>query len=176
MIPGKRLHITEARRAAKEQGKGTYEGRPCKHHPENVTRWTVNGCCCLCTKEKTKPYRERNKNKLREKRKEWDRKNPVKSMLQRARRRAREFGLEFDLKPENVVIPDSCPVLGIPLDRFGGDLDSIPSLDRIDNSKGYVPGNVVVVSFRANRIKGNSTIEELRKVAEYYERYLCESN
>lgn len=41
------------------------------------------------------------------------------------------------------------------------------SLDRIDNSKGYVRGNVMVISLRANAIKNNATAEELTAVAAY---------
>jgi hypothetical protein len=47
-----------------------------------------------------------------------------------------------------------------------------PSLDRINNNLGYVPGNVIVVSDRANRIKNNATIEELEKIVNYYKNKL----
>lgn len=39
-----------------------------------------------------------------------------------------------------------------------------PSLDRIDSSKGYVKGNVRVISARANMLKNNATVEELTLV------------
>ena len=39
---------------------------------------------------------------------------------------------------------------------------------RIDNGKGYIVGNVIVVSFRANTIKSNATVEELERVAFFY--------
>jgi hypothetical protein len=38
------------------------------------------------------------------------------------------------------------------------------SLDRIDSDKGYVKGNVQVISYRANMLKSNASIEELEKV------------
>jgi hypothetical protein len=37
-----------------------------------------------------------------------------------------------------------------------------PSLDRIIPDRGYVPGNVRVVSDRANRLKGKRSLSELR--------------
>lgn len=63
-------------------------------------------------------------------------------------------------------IPSHCPVLGIPLKYKGG--DNSPSLDRIDSNKGYVVGNVEVISYRANVLKNSSTQEERELLAEYY--------
>ena len=69
-------------------------------------------------------------------------------------------------------IPKYCPVLGIEIksNTTNAPLDSSPSLDRIDSSKGYIKGNVRIISNRANRIKSDATIEELRKVLEDYEK------
>ena len=44
--------------------------------------------------------------------------------------------------------------------------------DRIDPKKGYVKGNIIVVSMRANRIKTDATVDEIRKVADFYEKLL----
>jgi hypothetical protein len=46
--------------------------------------------------------------------------------------------------------------------------DDSPSVDRIDPNGGYVKGNVVVVSYRANLIKTNASVDELCKIADYY--------
>ena len=43
-----------------------------------------------------------------------------------------------------------------------------PTLDRIDNDRGYVPGNVVVVSYMANSIKTNATAEQVLAVGRFY--------
>jgi hypothetical protein len=61
-------------------------------------------------------------------------------------------------------IPTHCPVFTwIALEyRVGeGRRDNSPSLDRIDNTKGYVKGNVRVISWRANNLKGNAIDQEL---------------
>jgi hypothetical protein len=62
-------------------------------------------------------------------------------------------------------------VLGIELDYSGSGpkykRSNAPSLDRWDNSKGYIPGNVFVISWRANWLKHDGSVEELRRVAEY---------
>jgi hypothetical protein len=50
----------------------------------------------------------------------------------------------------------------MPLQILGARSDGSPSLDRIDPGQGYVPGNVRVISDRANRLKGDRSIETLR--------------
>lgn len=96
------------------------------------------------------------------------RKRPEVHMLARIKARAKNKGLMFDLTAEDIVIPKRCPILGIPL-RVGDVTanDNSPELDRIDNRKGYVRGNVHVISRRANRIKNDATIAELEKIASY---------
>ena len=38
--------------------------------------------------------------------------------------------------------------------------------------KGYVKDNIIVVSMRANRIKSGATVDEIRKVSDFYEKLL----
>ena len=72
---------------------------------------------------------------------------------------------------EDIVIPKKCPVLGIRLRQWRGyPRPSSPSLDRIVPRKGYVPGNVCVISHRANMLKGDATWSELKKLARFMER------
>jgi hypothetical protein len=95
----------------------------------------------------------------------------IKVMLMNSRQRAKRDGLEHTLTREDIVIPDRCPVLSIELKRQGRKKwVSTPSIDRIDNNKGYIPGNIVVVSIRANVLKRDATTEELRMIADFYER------
>jgi hypothetical protein len=120
---------------------------------------------------KKKKYREENREViLDKKKKDYQSLDKKVSMLKRAKSRAVKKGIDFDLTVEDIIIPDICPVLGIPL--FMGTKkrhDNSPSLDRIDNSKGYVKGNVRVISWRANHLKSDSNIQELRKVIAYME-------
>jgi len=96
--------------------------------------------------------------------------SPEKKMFRRAKARAKERGLEFNLDHSDISIPTHCPVLGVELvchkGRSGGNPNS-PALDRIDNSKGYVKGNVMVVSHRANMMKVDASPEELVMFAEW---------
>lgn len=91
--------------------------------------------------------------------------DPVPHMLTAARHRAKKAGVPFDLTKADIRIPDVCPVLGIPLVRSGAATDNTPELDRLVPDLGYVRDNVSVISRRANRIKNDSSPEELVKVA-----------
>jgi hypothetical protein len=98
-------------------------------------------------------------------------------MLRRVRKRAIDAKLDFNLTTKDLKIPTHCPVLGIPLKLFTGGPAGRrnfngPSVDRIDNSKGYIRGNVIVVSNRANILKSDATIEELIAIAKFYRRFL----
>ncbi len=42
-------------------------------------------------------------------------------------------------------------------------------MDRKDNSRGYVHGNVVIMSLRANMLKNNGTAAEHRAIANWME-------
>lgn len=90
--------------------------------------------------------------------------SPEQKMIQRARNRARKNGLECTITVKDIVIPKTCPVLGIELvvhSGSSGGRPNSPALDRIDNSKGYVPGNIQVISHRANQMKADANTQEL---------------
>lgn len=101
--------------------------------------------------------------------------HPERALFQNARKRTQILGVPFDLRRSDVVVPSICPVLGIPLvvaERASA--DGSPTIDRIVPSRGYVSGNIIVVSNRANRIKNDASMAELRSVADFYERLLSE--
>ena len=86
-------------------------------------------------------------------------------MWARAKRRAEAEGFPFEIQPTDVVIPETCAVFGWPLEiGDGASQDQSPSLDRLIPEKGYVKGNVWVISHLANRIKNNATLEQLEAV------------
>jgi hypothetical protein len=92
-------------------------------------------------------------------------------MLKAAKERAGKAGVPFELTEDDILIPTFCPVFGIRLERKLGSKgpgNASPSLDRIIPERGYVPGNVVVISNRANRAKSDLTSSELRALADFY--------
>lgn len=95
----------------------------------------------------------------------------VRHLLAQAKRRALQNGLSFTITIADLLpLPTHCPALGLPLNyaggsgKHGGFHDPSASIDRIDSSRGYEPGNVRIVSWRANRIKADATINELRAI------------
>lgn len=87
-----------------------------------------------------------------------------------AKSHAKRRGLEFTISFGEIVWPEFCPVLGVKLEHSMNRkvMDNSPSMDRIDVTKGYVTGNVLVISQRANRIKNDATIDELQSIARFY--------
>jgi hypothetical protein len=98
---------------------------------------------------------------------------PDRFLLSRAKSRAKKKGLEFNIDITDIDVPIICPILGIPIIKEykkgtkGGPSPNSPSLDRIDNSKGYVKGNVRVISHKANTMKHNATSLDLIRFAEW---------
>lgn len=98
----------------------------------------------------------------------------TRTMLTAARKRAAAKDLAFNITTDDIRIPSHCPLFGTPLRMTGDNLynNDSPSLDRIDNTKGYIPGNVAVISLRANKLKSNLTPNELRHFAAALQNYL----
>jgi hypothetical protein len=83
-------------------------------------------------------------------------------LLLRAIARSKKKNVPFDLVLDDIVVPTHCPLLGIPLVKNKGQFkDNSFTIDEVIPGKGYVRGNTQVVSWRANSLKSNSTIEEL---------------
>lgn len=94
--------------------------------------------------------------------------NPILAMISAAKVRAKEIGVPFSITRNDIVIPEFCPIFGIKLERGRvEDRYSSPSLDRISPKLGYVPGNVAIISYGANRIKNEGTAEQHRLIADW---------
>jgi len=96
--------------------------------------------------------------------------NPVPFAYRGCRQGARQRGIEFNITVEYLqsIWNEVCPILGISMTTNKGRVqDNSYSIDRIDSSKGYVEGNVMVISYRANVIKNMGTAEEHQKIANY---------
>jgi hypothetical protein len=119
-------------------------------------------------------WAEANRERMRGYRRQWREANKERldaqaaKRLGEARRRSWRGGLPFDLDISDVQAPQFCPVLGLEL-AVGGRASNSPSLDRTDNSRGYVKGNVQVISWRANMLKRDATIDEVRQLLAYME-------
>ncbi len=100
--------------------------------------------------------------------KTWRVKNPEAYALARVKNRAKREGLEFDLDLTDIVIPEYCPVLKCKLEINTKDKkDTSISIDRIDSNKGYIKGNIQIISMLANRMKNNATKDQLSLFADW---------
>lgn len=90
-----------------------------------------------------------------------------------AKNRAAKKGLPFDISVAYVesLQTDECPVFGTKFQWMGNGKikPTSPSLDRIDPSKGYIEGNLVIISSKANSIKSAYKSKDLYKVAQWLE-------
>lgn len=114
-------------------------------------------------KERAVTWNKNNKTKALSFVNNWNLKNTKKVLLKSAKHRANKTNLEFNIEESDLIIPEYCPILNLKMVReLGkGKLPCNPSIDRIDSSKGYVKGNVWIISHLANRMKQDATQEEL---------------
>lgn len=145
-------------------------------------------------KKREKLYRGRNKEKLNFAWKNWYAENKekvrqrdrerrhgspeakIKFLLQSAKCRAKKRGTQFDVDFSDISIPTHCPLLGVELVYSGEGMHcpNSASIDRIDSKLGYVKGNVWIISRRANVIKNDASLDELRMILENLEKKIKE--
>lgn len=89
---------------------------------------------------------------------------PEKHLLQAAKNRAKTTGLSFNLDVTDIVIPEICPILKQPLIK---NTRYAPSVDRINPELGYIKGNVWVISRKANVMKNDASLSELKEFAKW---------
>jgi len=151
-------------------------GKPCgKGHisARYVSKSKPWGECIACIKERNAPNREKHNAWHRK----WNAENHERVLLTNVKARAKKYNLPFDLDADDIKIPELCPVLGVKLERSTGfRKNNNPSIDRIIPEKGYVKGNIIIVSWRANNIKTDASADELRKVADFYNNLETKTN
>jgi len=146
--------------------------RICKRCSEEIPdtkRKDAIYCSNLCGNSvRGKRHKENNKEKYREKAKK-ESENKPKQLYTRIKSRCKKKQIPFNIDVSDLSIPLICPVLSIPIywvEGGGTNQYNSPSVDRIIPEKGYVKGNVRVISNRANLLKSNATVEELTLVLE----------
>ncbi|QBQ72600.1 hypothetical protein CRP3_gp51 [Roseobacter phage CRP-3] len=95
-----------------------------------------------------------------------------------AANKCRDQGIPFNITADDLMpAPLKCPVFGFKLNWYKdgrGGADDSPSIDRLIPEEGYVPGNVKLISLKANRIKNDSDLSELRMVADWVKAQITE--
>ena len=113
-----------------------------EYHKYSKCKFGYNTVCKLCRLPKSKA--------------QYNRQTGEYKLWHGAKTRAKRKGLDFNIDISDIIIPDNCPILKNKLLR--------PSLDRVDNSKGYVKSNIKVISYTANRIKNDLSLEEIKNL------------
>lgn len=111
---------------------------------------------------------------------EWNNKNMRKSLIYQTMRakfrqkkaNATREGTVFTIDFGELEFPTHCPVLNIELDYFNDfRSENSVSFDQIIPGKGYVSGNVIIMSWRANRIKNDGTLQEHQMIVDFMTKY-----
>ena len=146
-------------------------------HNMKVNKDGKSHWCKTCKKEYDKIYRQSDKIQslykskyYRDTKKEYQRyrfeTDFRRQLLIQAKARAKKNNLSFDIEIEDIIVPEICPILEIKLERKpygerGSFRPNSPSLDKIIPELGYIKGNIIVISMKANIMKCNATQEEL---------------
>ena len=118
--------------------------------------------------ESQKLWAKKHKRYLKQYKENWLKSNPERRILHQIKSKAHKEGVRFNLTLEDIVIPKVCPVFGVPFNRR--DKTRSTSVDCIDNRKGYVKGNIQIISGLANVMKNQATPAELLRFAEWINR------
>ena len=172
--------------AIEKDSKFFFTGKKCKKN-HLAPRHSDSGKCVDCKRESAKKqtalYRKKIKSgELIKKNKTHINHGLSRSLEMKlyntAKIRARKKGIDFTIKVTDIKIPLLCPILGLQLDKIWGGVEqnsknrqNKPSLDRLDPRLGYVPENIIVISYRANMIKGDGFPNEHREIAIFLRKY-----
>lgn len=130
----------------------------------------LNGVCKECRSKGNREHWAKHSSRMTAKQRERHHEDPARNIFYQCKARAKKQGLPFNISKEDIVVPEKCPVLNIPLIVSKGRLsDNSPSIDKKIPSLGYVKGNISIISFKANRIKTNATLADLKEVVKWME-------
>jgi hypothetical protein len=128
-------------------------------------KWAKENKDRLDVLSKTYRLREDVKARRNQQQLKWREENLDWELWHKAKKRSEKSGIPFDIERSDIIIPDICPVLGIPLFITKGTIgDNSPTIDKIIPEKGYVKDNIAVISARANRIKCDASLEEFELI------------
>ena len=135
-----------------------------KTRRHDIASGKIQSCGCLRKEKVNAKNRERYDPNAISKTTEY-------KMLARAKSRAKKNNLAFNIELDDIVIPERCPLLGIKIESTEvRNSPNNPSLDKIIPEKGYIKGNVWVISNRANTLKNDATLTELKTLVENLEK------
>ena len=146
-----------------------------EYHIQNTKLNLYKTACKSCRRIEAQKHYIKNTEYYHTKRKNWRIANPKKSWATNAkhsaRSRAKVRGIECSITQEYIysIAPDRCPVFNTPFIFTGNKVQNSesPSIDRIDVTKGYIEGNIVIISMKANSIKNAYKADDIAKVSKW---------
>ncbi|MFY8211054.1 MAG: hypothetical protein ACOVLB_00075 [Candidatus Nanopelagicus sp.] len=156
--------IGKERQQAINEGKDTYcTGKPCKRG-HIAERFTKTHTCVECSRVSLyQTDRDRYRSMQ----------NTMIVQFRQRKNTALKMGIPFTIELDQIEQPKYCPVLGIELNyAWGGTAGHLrdpakATIDKVIPELGYVPKNVYIISWRANKLKSDMTLEELEKIMKY---------
>lgn len=163
----------------------TKQCKLCKEHlftscfsKNKATKDFLQTACRKCDNERQALRRKEKAQELKEYGKEYRKNNfenldyRLQCLLNASRARAKAKNREHTLTKQDLLElypkDNKCPVFGFTLEWNGeGFRETSPSIDRIDSSKGYTKENIQIISWKANRIKGYASVEDLEILLSY---------
>jgi len=167
-------NLPASRKEAKLRNlKHYFTGKPCNRgHIER--RRTKDGWCLMCNYENSTEFR--NSQRGKEYFGSYEKSKEI-VILSNAKQRAKKLKVPFDLTLDDIIIPSHCPVFGIEIKNNEiYKSNHSPSIDRLVPEKGYVKNNICIISDKANRLKSNMTIEDVKKLLHYMEKHINANN
>jgi hypothetical protein len=140
-----------------------------RENPSTSKAWERSGHASEESyKEYHKKYYEKNRERILTRKK----KDKLADILRHSKKRAKKIGVDHSIDREYLesILTDTCPIFNVKFISNGNLNDWSMTLDRINPQKGYVKGNVQFLSHKANRMKSNASIEELKTFAEYIQK------
>lgn len=128
--------------------------KPGKFHKNRFTKDGLSYRCADCLKKYHASHYRANRERLLARGKEWVKENQPRVSFALYRRTAKSRGLAFELTMDQFMSfwGKPCFYTGRPIASIG--------LDRVDNAKGYVMGNVVPCCLAANKAKMQMSHDE----------------
>lgn len=122
-------------------------------HKHKNCLFGINTICSLCRGYNAKVQWNHNQSN-----------RPEYILWNSAKSRARSKNIPFNIEIDDITIPEYCPVFNVKMIQK---TEYAPSIDRINSSKGYVKGNISIISLRANLLKNNATLDELKMIVKW---------
>jgi hypothetical protein len=151
-----------------------YTGKMCLrgHLSPRYTKWAS---CVACNNALRSEYIERNREtyiaNIKRGRVRWRKNNPLRVRFQAIKSGAKRRGIPFELEMEDIPTSEHCEACDVKLTLNGGPIrNEKMTIDRVDNAKGYVRGNIAVICNRCNSLKRDCTVDDLQRPIRYMSR------